>query len=95
MNDQRPFCIEMSGDRMVIRGEFDIGAIAAFAVAAGRLDGQAAVIDLSEMTFIDSCGLRALWEARNAHPGIRYQNPSGPVRRMLDLTGLGEILLDA
>jgi anti-anti-sigma factor len=94
MNDQRPFSIEMSGDRMIIRGEFDIAALQAFAVAASRLNGQDAVIDLSDVTFVDSCGMRALWQARRDHPSIRYENPSDPVRRMLDLTGLTEVLLD-
>jgi anti-anti-sigma factor len=72
----------------------DLRAVQAFAVATSRVNGSECVVDLGGLTFIDSCGLRGLWQARIAHPGIRYVNPSAPVRRVLEMTELDRILLD-
>ena len=37
-------------------GEADLQAVQAFAVAMSRVNGKAYVVDLGELTFIDSCG---------------------------------------
>lgn len=52
------------------------------------------VLDLSETTFVDSSGLRAILTAqrrlRESGGNMRLRRPSEPVRRLLDITGLTE-----
>lgn len=49
-------------------------------------------IDLSQVTFIDSSGIAALIAINNDRqppaPGLTLLNPSQPVRRILEITGL-------
>ena len=50
------------------------------------------VIDLTDTTFLDSSGLRALIGARQLFgdegANLRLVHPSEPLRRLLDITGL-------
>ena len=54
------------------------------------------VLDLSKLTFIDSSGLRVFVTARQALSALDIEltlrSPSVTARRLLDITGLGEIL---
>jgi len=56
------------------------------------------VFDLAGLTFIDSAGLGALLAIRDRTEalgiGMALTNVSAPVRRILDLSGLGPVLLD-
>jgi anti-anti-sigma factor len=56
------------------------------------------VFDLAGLTFVDSAGLGALLAIhdRAGDLGVEMvlENPSAPVRRILDLSGLGPVLLD-
>lgn len=57
-------------------------------------------IDLREVTFMDSTGLRLLvgWRRRSLTEGFELQivlDPDGPVARVVELTGLQELLLNA
>jgi anti-anti-sigma factor len=52
-----------------------------------------AVLDLAEVEFIDSSGLSALLVAAETLTGFSVVNPSPAVRRMLELTGTGRVLL--
>jgi len=50
------------------------------------------VLDLSEVEFIDSSGLRALLKIHNRHGGLIRLGPvSTAVERLLDLTGTAEL----
>ena len=98
-----PFHIDVRSDngatRLVLRGEFDIayagqleGEIARFADAGGhRL-----VLDLRELEFIDSTGLRIVLETRQraVDGGFELEIVRGPqqVQRVFELTGLDERL---
>lgn len=57
---------------------------------------QAIVLDLAGVSFLDSSGLRVLVAANEALRGrgiaLTLRSPSDNVRRLLDLTGLGEII---
>lgn len=54
------------------------------------------VLDLSKLTFIDSSGLRVFVTARQALTALDIElilrSPSATARRLLDITGLGEVL---
>lgn len=53
-------------------------------------------IDMAEVAFIDSSGIRALLRLREAAGAsgrrLRVRNPSSDVRRLLDLIGVTELL---
>lgn len=57
---------------------------------------QQLVLDLSGLTFLDSSGLRVFVTARAALTGqggeLRLRAPSANTQRLLDVTGLGEII---
>lgn len=54
------------------------------------------VLDLAEVSFLDSCGLRVLLrarrEARRTQTGLRVANPTQAVRRAAEAAGVPEAL---
>ena len=60
----------------------------------GNLDGQAAaVLDLSDLQFLDSTGIRAFLQLANDRTeGVVLRNPRPNVRRVLEIAGVGETL---
>jgi anti-anti-sigma factor len=95
---------ELSGAMLVApRGELDIAGTARFdeAVDKALSNGRDVVIDLRELSFIDSSGLRSLLRAaRAASEGgtrLKILRGTGPVERALAITGVeGELpLVDA
>jgi len=85
---------------VVFRGELDMAtASEALEVLVRAIRDGNVVIDASALTFIDSSGIRSLVEAyREAHRGIGtdrtvvVRNPSPPVRRVLEVTGLDRLI---
>jgi anti-sigma B factor antagonist len=80
---------------LIARGEIDMAVSAAFKEAMQLLveDGKTpALVDLSAVTFMDSAGVEALVSARRRaeSDGISMVlvEPSQPVRRILQITGL-------
>lgn len=74
-----------------LTGEFDIAAIDEFqATVDAVLDAQREIVlDLSELTFLDSTGIRAfLIVAGKVGGGVVLRKPTPFVRRVLDLTGI-------
>jgi anti-sigma B factor antagonist len=65
-----------------------------------RLSGEAevkrVVLDLAELSFLDSSGLRVFVTAREAlisrGADLVLRRPTANVSRLLDITGLGEII---
>lgn len=91
-----------SGGRPVYRlaGEIDMGAAEALLVrttelAAAEEEGDL-VLDLAEVTFVDSAGMRALLIVREnlaaAGRALRLANVTPEVKRLLDLVGLTGVL---
>jgi anti-anti-sigma factor len=80
---------------VVATGEIDLSTSALIATAIEQaLEGAPPTIafDLGGVTFIDSSGLAQLiTAARQAE--VLVLNPSRPVRRIIELTGLSTILL--
>ena len=83
--------------RLVLTGEFDLDASGGLTedVAKVVASGESAeiLVDTSEVTFIDSSGLRALLEIA-ATPGdrVRFGPFSPAVERLVELTGTGQLL---
>jgi anti-sigma B factor antagonist len=82
-----------------LAGEFDLAGVEAFEEELGRRSvpgEETLVLDLRELTFIDSSGLRAVVMAdrRIRDEGRRFVVVRGPKKiiRVLDLTGVSERL---
>lgn len=85
---------------ITLEGELDLvgrGSLTDL-VAAQPIGGCALDLDARGLTFIDSSGCRALLEAeksareRGATSVVVVISPSGPVARVLSLTGLESVL---
>jgi anti-anti-sigma factor len=91
-----------TGETVVVTlaGELDMAATLRLEPELERLtreaDARALVIDMDGVDFMDSSGLGLLLatQQRLRADGIRFlvANPSGGVRRMLELTGAGDAL---
>lgn len=81
-----------------LSGEIDIataGRVAQQVVTALESAGTGVVLDMADVSFIDSTGIGAMIAARNACLAaareLRVRRPSDQVQRMLALTGLDEV----
>lgn len=83
-----------SGEAVVVApvGEIDLATVDALsqALAAAREESESIVLDLREVTFMDSAGLRLVLEA--SRQGASFAVVRGPreVQRLFDLVGLDE-----
>jgi anti-anti-sigma factor len=75
--------VDGSPDVMIVAGELDMASAPALIAALDAIDGSEPLLDLSEVTFIDSHGVHALLEHAD---GLVVVCPAGPVRRILSLT---------
>jgi anti-sigma B factor antagonist len=89
------------GDRAVVTvsGEIDIataGQVREALLRAGETGAPEVVVDLSDVSFMDSTGLNALVVAHKAIGGdgrrLVIVCPDGPARRAIDVSGLHEVL---
>jgi anti-anti-sigma factor len=85
--------------RMLVRGEIDLAderpLIDEVDGVLGTSDGLVLELDLSEVGFIDSSGLRALLLLRRAHgERVLLGARSAPVQRVLEIAGLAEMFAD-
>ncbi len=86
---------ERTGDAsvLVVRGDLDVAVGAEFVAAVDEVLStdpsiNHAVIDLSEVDFIDSSGLRALLQLQQNYGGrVQIGAVSPAVQRLLELTG--------
>src|SRR5215475_8044756 len=70
-----------------LAGELDLVSEPTFATALAQADGRPVRIELEELAFMDSTGLRALLSAAREVPGLRLTGPlQPPVQRLLELT---------
>jgi anti-anti-sigma factor len=76
---------------LMLRGEHDLSTAPALEAAFARVQstGTTAVVDLSEVTFIDSTALGILIRQHARGENVLLVAPTaGPARRLLDLVGL-------
>ena len=83
----------------MLAGEFDLGAAEAFEACLRRIESrhpQSVVLDLRDLSFIDSTGLRLILDlnSRSRENGFELGIVRGPenVHRVFEITGLGEHL---
>ena len=85
------------GRRLEVAGEVDLAVADELATAARehRTSGQVLTVDLSEVTFMDSTGIRVLimLDAESRTNGWRLSLLAGPaVWRVIELCGMQEFL---
>lgn len=85
--------------RLELSGELDrenAWALTAAVIKAERTRARRVTLDLSALTFVDAGGLRAIGDvgrrARRSGQALVVANPSGPVKRLLSLTGIDQTL---
>ncbi len=83
---------------MALAGELDVADVAEVeqALDAAIADSSGAfLVDLVELDFLDSSGIRVLLRARallgREDRVLALVGPTGPVRRALDLTGVADL----
>lgn len=92
-----PLRISRTSDGLVVSGEVDASTAATLSSFLTPLPGESVdvAIDMSDVAFIDSSGLRALIEAHqraeHAQRRLIITNPSSIVSRLIDLSGLGDL----
>ena len=84
---------------VAVRGEVDIAAVPALELAldgAIRESAGVFVLDLRELEFLDSSGLRLILRARallaREDRALAIVCPPGPVRRLFTETGIADLL---
>lgn len=79
---------------VALAGELDMVNAPTVADALDTLvaDGRQVVVDLTELTFIDSSGIHALVRPRGHEGAIELVCPPGNIRRVLELTKLQNVL---
>jgi anti-sigma B factor antagonist len=78
-----------------VAGQLDISNAAALEQAlagAAAAHPRALIFDLSGLEFMDSAGVSVLVRARTEVGEVRLRSPTPIVRRLIEITGLSEIL---
>jgi anti-anti-sigma factor len=81
-----------AGDRLEVwvTGEVDMSTAEQMYRAALADGVRAASVDLTGVTFFDSAAIHALVRLSDRYPGAFEVQPSPQVRRVLDISGLGD-----
>src|SRR5688572_22202766 len=85
------FEVRVEGGEVYLSGDVDMMAIEELHRAldqAARQDGSGLTIDLSDVTFLDSSGLRELTIALRYGSAIKVRGVSPIARRVFEVTGL-------
>lgn len=73
-----------------VSGDLDMATAPHLEEVCGDYDGQLA-LDLSGVRFVDSSGLRALFEIDKAHSRLMLVGSSAVVKRLLSLTEMTDV----
>jgi anti-anti-sigma factor len=87
------------GTVVTVCGEIDLETCAELSAALATLDGSRNVsLDLGDVSYIDSTGLRVLLTARDAAEkaggSLRVSTSSNIVARLIEITGANELLVN-
>ncbi len=80
---------------ITVAGDLDMSNVSALERAVAAATGeppQRLVFDLAALRFMDSAGIAVLLSAAERVPNVRLHAPSPAVRRVIEMTGLTEIL---
>jgi anti-sigma B factor antagonist len=80
---------------IAVSGELDISNAGALEQAVASVAGQRPerlIFDLSDLRFMDSAGIAVLIGAAAGVEVVQISHPSPAVRRVLELTGLTDVL---
>jgi anti-anti-sigma factor len=86
---------EGRGQMVKITGELDISNVETVRLALGPVTADRPdilVFELSELRFIDSSGIALLLAVARDVGAVRMRAPSPAVRRIVEITGLTEVL---
>jgi anti-sigma B factor antagonist len=81
---------------ITVAGEVDISnaaALEAAVAAATARTPERLIFDLAGLRFMDSAGIAVLLAAANNVAAVRLRSPSPTVRRVVELTGLADVLV--
>ena len=82
------------GNGLKVAGELDVATASQLAEALREASSAGQVVlDLSELTFLDSCGIRAILElarTQNGNGPVIILNPSHAVSRVFDIIGIDQ-----
>ncbi|WDZ87504.1 STAS domain-containing protein [Micromonospora cathayae] len=83
---------EVDGDhlRVVVRGEVDMATADTMRQTALREPARRLTLDLRAVTFFDSAAVHAVLQLAERFPAALTVLPSRQVRRVLDISGLGD-----
>ena len=89
--------LERSDDQyvIVVSGEIDMltAPILQGVVDRTRDEGAGSVVfDMAAVSFIDSSGISVLLQSRNGDEPLRLRGPSRAVMRLLETTGLAQLI---
>lgn len=96
MTAPAPLEISITGTGLTLAGEIDAYTAPALAEAIGQCELEHVLIDMGDVEFVDSSGLRVLIEAHQeaqaADRRIQLTNPSAAVSRLLEISGIDDYL---
>ena len=84
---------------LALHGDLDMASAPGLADVLKEIAGSTVVVDLSDLTFMDSSGISALVVARNQMEAegkgdLVVTRPEGILRRVLEIVGLSEWIVD-
>lgn len=80
---------------VILSGELDSSNVEALSTTLASITArrpERLIFDLSGLRFMDSAGIAVLVGAAGAVDSVRLRNPSQVVRRVIEVTGLSELL---
>jgi anti-anti-sigma factor len=87
---------ESVGDRsphvVVLVGDLDVSNAHRLRAHLQTVTASEVVLDLRQLTFMDSSGIAVLLEAANRGIAITLRGPSDIVRALVEVTGLTDVL---
>jgi anti-anti-sigma factor len=97
MTAQDSFRFEIRDGRIVVTGELDMrsGAEMAASLLALAVEANRLAVDLTEVSFMDARGLRALLFVKDVHPAVSVIAVSPRVERVLEITDTYAALVDS
>ena len=98
--DSAPLGVETRSDApggpvIAVSGDLDISSVERLRGAVAEVAAshpEELTFDVTDLRFMDSAGIAVLLGAVGTVPTVRLRNPTTAVRRVIELTGLTEVL---